>query len=1236
MALWRRTVTAATLLCMLAMLLTGLAPGGTAMAADASNILLADDFESGTISSEWKIEDGTYAVQNGILMATHVNAGVSAGDASWTDYSIESKVRLNNDGAYGGIMFRYQNLQNNYWLRLYKPASGAARAELIRRVNNAATVVTTYNYAFARNVWYNLKVVVRGSQIRVYLDDNKIIETTDTTYASGKIGLRNLTQTMSADDVVVRALGETATPAPSGLAAGTPGATVVPLAWNSIGEWAYDVQYYLYRATSETGEYTRIYAGSDRSYNDTGLQPGATYYYKVRSTDGTDVSDFSAPVSATTSVVQVSAPTGLNATNIAHTSMTLTWDAVPGATAYTLQRSISLAGTYTAVYTGAANEYRDEGLASGLTYYYKVSVSVANDASPASAPVHAATTFEPIEPTNTVTVGAVKQDTRGQVIEAHGGGFLQMEDEQGPIYYWVGEDKSHNSSSFNGVNLYSSRDLLNWTFENMILKPDPGNPGLVNNKVERPKLVYNEKTGKYVLWGHWETADSYSTSQIAVAVSDTVNGDYEFLGHWRPGGQTKNWRVVNSQYVDDVTGAQVTIDGYSSRDFTVYVEPETKKAYLISAENHETMRIYELNDDYTDVVAEGSHQIFVGNHREAPAIVKEGDYYFMITSSQSGWYPNQTLYAYTTDIMGGADSWSELMPLGNNSTYYSQPTNIMTVTGEAGNSYIYMGDRWNGSALSTSTYVWLPLSIAGNQMSLQYVPAWSFENGAIVLPESAPLISRGKPTTTNVNYDSAYSLEKANDGYYFNTKTTGSNSDYFRPSAVPFQWVVDLEDKYDLERIDISFNSWNGSESYHQYTVEGSNDLTSWTVVADASSNTTVAYKSHALSGEYRYVRLNVSKVVNVHNGNSASFAAGLVEVEVYGSELQPETNKTALQELYDAHKEQINDNYTAASWSSFVNALTEARVALDNGAATQQQIDDAWQSLSAAIDGLEQNPAGPAPVSLTGPVSVVSNQLFEVTLGLNTVAGSVYAHDFTFNYDPAQVEYVAAEPIKSGFSLLDQTAEPGHIRFIANDLQPGEAGGSPAALMKVQFRAKALAADAIGNIYLSDVVLADAAGTETEMTESVSYSFGIAAVSKAALDAAIADALTLHGAAVEGNLAGQYPAGSKAALWLAIQAAVAVQENDAVIQSQVDQALQAITAAVQTFEALALTHASGDLNGDSRLGVGDLALMSSVYYGKNQDDANWNMYKKADLTADGRVDIEDLRKLAQMILGKI
>ena len=731
---------------------------------------------------------------------------------------------------------------------------------------------------------------------------------------------------------------------------------------------------------------------------------------------------------------------------------------------------------------------------------------------------------------STILNGEPFYDTNGNAIQAHGGGFLKVED----TYYWVGEDKSNNSAIGNPVHLYSSNDLVNWKDEGLILTPQSktadGRQPLNHCKLERPKLVYNEKTKKYVLWVHYETAVSYTASELIVATADNVKGPYTITDklHFRPGagdndpeafgdrygsgiedwdsqiningvqsgvnptkpvtadypmyaelyGNTpkisskqvnivateaeangdnrmtpaqfkqatktdsfpgidaevgkeytllknvtveakkdgdygvtgvhsnSNWwefqlndlkntttlkavtvkmqefdptyyylyqqtymataaemkqnglidqgaarwtgtkndylmrypaekaggpygldasetvdctyeivadekdadsftelkdpvihpgmdevadpgddfvlmhkedliflteyapkaevyyttdgstpsrengvryytgngqkitvpgtldknnqftvkaiaylggkasKVVSTTFKVAVTdeekakvptfkpvipvaggkrtgvgykqlqmysptfGAEVyyTVDGvdpasamrkkgdnlgYGSRDFTIYEDPKTKKAYLITAQDHIYIRVWELNDSYTDVDTKKEYNIYIGQHREAPALVRNGDWVYLFTSYQSGWHPNQGQYARTKDIAegfeeprqfaggkapdsnsyytdlaangtfsrngmyhidakdrvyspgyrNGQNAWSDLQPFGDNTNYRSQPTKIFDIGTPDKPQYVFMGDRWVPDMLSKSSYVFLPLTI---------------------------------------------------------------------------------------------------------------------------------------------------------------------------------------------------------------------------------------------------------------------------------------------------------------------------------------------------------------------------------------------------------------------------------------------------------------------------------------------------------------------------------------------
>lgn len=493
-----------------------------------------------------------------------------------------------------------------------------------------------------------------------------------------------------------------------------------------------------------------------------------------------------------------------------------------------------------------------------------------------------------------VPVGTAWYDNTGKSIQAHGGGFLQ----QGGWYYWVGEDKTSNSHNTTGINLYKSKDLLNWELVSTILSSttNPGlttasTPGLVSPQtnlfnMERPKLLYDQTSKKFVLFAHWENGSNYGNSHILIASADAVDGHYTILHNYRPGvGHVGDPNEKDESY----TGTD-NLWGYGSRDFTVYQDPDNGEAYLISTQDWQNIRVYKLINNSTDVDWENSYLLFSGGRREAPAMIKSNGVYYIITSSQSGWYPNQAMYSYTTDI-SDSEGWSALRPVGNNTTFYSQPTNIMEIEAANGSrQYVYMGDRWNPDVLGSSTYVWLPLTIDDGErtMTMNYTPGWSFDSasGQFIYPDVSN-VSQGKPLEGEDNVVSGKLLKYVNDGLFDESDTWSSDTPYYQQNKVPYSVTTVLQNVYDLSRMDISFKQFNGSEAYYAYTVQGSNDNLNWTVLADETQNKTAGFKSTKLQGKYQYVKLNVTAVKNAHNNNStADWENGLLEVQIYANNL--------------------------------------------------------------------------------------------------------------------------------------------------------------------------------------------------------------------------------------------------------------------------------------------------------------------------------------------------------------
>ena len=280
----------------------------------------------------------------------------------------------------------------------------------------------------------------------------------------------------------------------------------------------------------------------------------------------------------------------------------------------------------------------------------------------------------------------------GQPVHAHGGGVIRVDG----YYYWFGENRQEDSNGFRYVSVYRSADLRNWEFRNHVLTRNSA-PELQSANIERPKVIYNRATGRFVMWMHKENATDYSEARAAVAVSDTVDGDYTWLGSFRPLGNM-------------------------SRDLTTFVD-EDGTAYLVSAarENYD-LHIYRLTADYTDVESLVANP-WPGGHREAPALFKRNGVYFMLTSGATGWSPNQQQYATSTSLASG---WSAMRNVGDSTAFDSQTAFVLPIQGSQGTSYLYLGDRWGnsfGGLVNDSRYVWLPLSFPDDRsLSMSWAP----------------------------------------------------------------------------------------------------------------------------------------------------------------------------------------------------------------------------------------------------------------------------------------------------------------------------------------------------------------------------------------------------------------------------------------------------------------------------------------------------------------------------------
>eukprot|EP01088_Endostelium_zonatum_P016282 TRINITY_DN4337_c0_g1_i1.p1 TRINITY_DN4337_c0_g1~~TRINITY_DN4337_c0_g1_i1.p1 ORF type:complete len:343 (-),score=67.15 TRINITY_DN4337_c0_g1_i1:16-1044(-) len=303
----------------------------------------------------------------------------------------------------------------------------------------------------------------------------------------------------------------------------------------------------------------------------------------------------------------------------------------------------------------------------------------------------------------------VWRDENRQVIHAHGGGmYLDKKSHPNQTkYYWVGTSiKIPGAFLSEGINLYSSFDLQNWKYEGMIFKNisihGMSQPGPY--RIERPKILFNERTNKFVLWFHLDTA-SFSLTSVGVATSSVITGPYQFHAGFKP-------------------------DGQASYDMTVYQDPhDPHSAFLVRSVNNAYAGISKLSPDYlntTGIISAGP-RIEGQSLWYNPHLAKT----FLLGSHLTGWSPNPaSLNVGSTQYIENHTAWKFIgNPTNNPTSFNTQSAFVFEYVHPNGKRlFILMADDWMYPNVQNADYVWLPILQRDendyNSIYIPYLSSW--------------------------------------------------------------------------------------------------------------------------------------------------------------------------------------------------------------------------------------------------------------------------------------------------------------------------------------------------------------------------------------------------------------------------------------------------------------------------------------------------------------------------------
>jgi hypothetical protein len=349
---------------------------------------------------------------------------------------------------------------------------------------------------------------------------------------------------------------------------------------------------------------------------------------------------------------------------------------------------------------------------------------------------------------NSIKPGLTWYDINDQKIHAHGGALFYEND----TYYWYGENKEKTSKKGKiwtwGVRCYSSKDLYNWQDEGLIIEPELEDKSSILHpykRLDRPHIIYNEKTGKYVCWLKF----SGKMNSFAILISDTFKGPYRIVtANYKPYGETVG-------------------------DFDIAVDSETKKAYIYFEYNHRGVAGMELSMNYCSVVNNPKivyENIYPPFAREGITLFMRNEKKYLLTSGMSGYIPNPSEVATFDEWLGPITVQGN--PHVNDDSFSSFNSQISQVFKHPKKKdlYIALADRWvpsfkmdkerydwisraigshfdkkykasikeklrlvktpmlKGVDTSKSEYVWLPLRFEDDKVCLDWQNEWKIED----------------------------------------------------------------------------------------------------------------------------------------------------------------------------------------------------------------------------------------------------------------------------------------------------------------------------------------------------------------------------------------------------------------------------------------------------------------------------------------------------------------------------
>jgi Glycosyl hydrolases family 43/Carbohydrate binding module (family 6) len=309
----------------------------------------------------------------------------------------------------------------------------------------------------------------------------------------------------------------------------------------------------------------------------------------------------------------------------------------------------------------------------------------------------------------TITNDTFWNDTSGNPIYSQGGGVFKF----GDTYYWYGVHyvgaelyranptrQYNNDVTFVSIPVYSSQDLVNWTFRNRVATRSTS-PFTNAGWVGRLGVSYNENTGKYVL-----IVQGPGGLVFLQGDSPTDNFDHA----------ATQAQIVNNPTPG--TGDQTVFTDDDGKDYLVYSNASGRQHAMVS-------KLRESDSLWVEPAVRIGYCSGCG--REGNAMFKLDGKYYHAASDLHGWNTSVTHVIESTSIQGTYTSEYTLAGTEMDYSHVTQTGFFVTVKGTRQTTVIYAGDRWADFAWNGIGYnQWMPMNKSGSRPQFHSLSQWQF------------------------------------------------------------------------------------------------------------------------------------------------------------------------------------------------------------------------------------------------------------------------------------------------------------------------------------------------------------------------------------------------------------------------------------------------------------------------------------------------------------------------------